>query len=106
MTNASQAQFGIVQGGVFEDLRDESARRTVAIGFEGYALGGLSVGEPIDEMYRIVERTAPQLPGDQPRYLMGVGTPQDLVESVARGVDLFDCVLPTRNAPQRTALHT
>ncbi len=97
VTNASQAQFGIVQGGVFEDLRDESARRTVAIGFEGYALGGLSVGEPIDEMYRIVERTAPQLPRDQPRYLMGVGTPQDLVESVACGVDLFDCVLPTRN---------
>jgi len=97
VTNASQAQFGIVQGGVFEDLRDESAKRTVAIGFEGYALGGLSVGEPIDEMYRIVERTAPQLPRDQPRYLMGVGTPQDLVESVARGVDLFDCVLPTRN---------
>jgi queuine tRNA-ribosyltransferase len=97
VTNAGQAQFGIVQGGVFEDLRDESAKRTVAIGFEGYALGGLSVGEPIDEMYRIVERTAPQLPRDQPRYLMGVGTPQDLVESVARGVDLFDCVLPTRN---------
>jgi queuine tRNA-ribosyltransferase len=97
VTNASQAQFGIVQGGVFEELRDESAKRTVAIGFEGYALGGLSVGEPIDEMYRIVERTAPQLPRDQPRYLMGVGTPQDLVESVARGVDLFDCVLPTRN---------
>ena len=97
VTNAGQAQFGIVQGGVFEDLRDESAKRTVAIGFEGYALGGLSVGEPIDEMYRIVERTAPQLPRDQPRYLMGVGTPEDLVESVARGVDLFDCVLPTRN---------
>jgi queuine tRNA-ribosyltransferase len=97
VTNAGQAQFGIVQGGVFEDLRDESAKRTVAIGFEGYALGGLSVGEPIDEMYRIVERAAPQLPRDQPRYLMGVGTPQDLVESVARGVDLFDCVLPTRN---------
>jgi queuine tRNA-ribosyltransferase len=97
VTNAGQAQFGIVQGGVFEDLRDESAKRTVAIGFEGYALGGFSVGEPIDEMYRIVERTAPQLPRDQPRYLMGVGTPQDLVESVARGVDLFDCVLPTRN---------
>jgi queuine tRNA-ribosyltransferase len=97
VTNARQAQFGIVQGGVFEDLRDESAKRTVAIGFEGYALGGLSVGEPIDEMYRIVERSAPRLPRDQPRYLMGVGTPQDLVESVARGVDLFDCVLPTRN---------
>jgi queuine tRNA-ribosyltransferase len=98
VSNTGQAQFGIVQGGVFEDLREESARRTVEIGFEGYALGGLSVGEPIDEMYRIVERTAPILPHGQPRYLMGVGTPQDLVESVARGIDLFDCVLPTRNA--------
>ena len=97
VTNGGQAQFGIVQGGLFEDLREESARRTVAIGFEGYALGGLSVGEPVDEMYSCVERTAPLLPRDQPRYLMGVGTPQDLVESVARGIDLFDCVLPTRN---------
>jgi queuine tRNA-ribosyltransferase len=97
VSNAGQAQFGIVQGGVFEDLRDESARRTVAIGFEGYAIGGLSVGEPPDDMYRIVERTAPLLPADQPRYLMGVGTPLDLVESIARGIDLFDCVLPTRN---------
>jgi queuine tRNA-ribosyltransferase len=98
VANTGQAQFGIVQGGLFEDLREESARRTVEIGFDGYALGGLSVGEPIDEMYRIVERTAPILPEDRPRYLMGVGTPQDLVESVARGIDLFDCVLPTRNA--------
>jgi queuine tRNA-ribosyltransferase len=98
VANADQAQFGIVQGGVFDDLRDESATRTMEIGFEGYALGGLSVGEPIDDMYRIVERTAPVLPQDRPRYLMGVGTPQDLVESVARGIDLFDCVLPTRNA--------
>ena len=97
VTNGGQAQFGIVQGGLFEDLREESARRTVAIGFEGYALGGLSVGEPVDEMYSCVERTAPLLPRHQPRYLMGVGTPQDLVESVARGIDLFDCVLPTRN---------
>jgi queuine tRNA-ribosyltransferase len=97
VTTAGQAQFGIVQGGLFEDLRDESAERTVAIGFEGYALGGLSVGEPADQMYRCVERTAPRLPRDQPRYLMGVGTPQDLVEAVARGIDLFDCVLPTRN---------
>ena len=98
VSNAGQAQFGIVQGGLIQDLRDESAARTVAIGFEGYALGGLSVGEPIEDMYRIVDRTTPLLPGDRPRYLMGVGTPQDLVEAVARGVDLFDCVLPTRNA--------
>ena len=98
VSNAGQAQFGIVQGGVFEELREESAVRTVAIGFDGYALGGLSVGEPPEDMYRIVGDTAPHLPEDQPRYLMGVGTPEDLVESVARGIDLFDCVLPTRNA--------
>jgi queuine tRNA-ribosyltransferase len=98
VSNAGQAQFGIVQGGVFQELRDESAARTVAIGFEGYALGGLSVGEPPADMYRIVGDTAPRLPENQPRYLMGVGTPEDLVESVARGIDLFDCVLPTRNA--------
>jgi queuine tRNA-ribosyltransferase len=93
-----QAQFGIVQGGVFQDLRDESAAATVAIGFEGYAIGGLSVGEPIDLMYSVVADTARRLPDDQPRYLMGAGTPQDLVECVARGIDMFDCVLPTRNA--------
>ncbi len=98
VTNPGQAQFGIVQGGVFPDLRTESAQRTVEIGFEGYAVGGLSVGEPTDQMYDIVEHTAPQLPADQPRYLMGAGTPADIVESVARGIDLFDCVLPTRNA--------
>jgi len=98
VSNAGQAQFGIVQGGVFQELRDESAGRTVAIGFEGYAIGGLSVGEPVADMYRIVGETAPRLPPGQPRYLMGVGTPEDLVESVARGIDLFDCVLPTRNA--------
>jgi queuine tRNA-ribosyltransferase len=97
-TNAGQAQFGIVQGGVYPELREESARETVAIGFEAYAIGGLAVGEPIDQMYEIVGLTAACLPEDRPRYLMGVGTPQDLVESVARGVDLFDCVLPTRNA--------
>ena len=93
-----QAQFGIVQGSVFPDLREESARETVAIGFEAYAIGGLSVGEPIDVMYEMVARTTPCLPVERPRYLMGTGTPADLVESVARGVDLFDCVLPTRNA--------
>jgi queuine tRNA-ribosyltransferase len=98
MTNAGQAQFGIVQGGVFPGLREDSARQTVALGFEAYAIGGLSVGEPVDVMYDLVGRTAPCLPSGLPRYLMGAGTPEDLVESVARGVDLFDCVLPTRNA--------
>ena len=98
VTNPGQAQFGIVQGGVHPDLREESARETVKIGFEGYAIGGLSVGEPADVMYDVVARTAPELPEDRPRYLMGVGTPSDIVEAVARGIDLFDCVLPTRNA--------
>jgi queuine tRNA-ribosyltransferase len=98
VTNAGQAQFGIVQGGVFPELREDSAGQTVAIGFEAYALGGLSVGEPADVMYDLVARTVPCLPASLPRYLMGAGTPEDLVESVARGVDLFDCVLPTRNA--------
>jgi queuine tRNA-ribosyltransferase len=98
MTNAGQAQFGIVQGGVCPDLREESAVGTVEVGFEGYAIGGLGVGEPTDLMYAMVERTTLHLPADRPRYLMGAGTPLDLVESVARGVDLFDCVLPTRNA--------
>jgi queuine tRNA-ribosyltransferase len=93
-----QAQFGIVQGGVSPDLRRESAEATVAIGFEGYAIGGLSVGEPVDLMYEVVGHTAPLLPDDRPRYLMGTGTPLDLVEAVARGIDLLDCVLPTRNA--------
>ena len=97
-TNPGQAQFGIVQGGVFQELRDESAAATVAIGFEGYAIGGLSVGEPVDLMYSIVGDTTRRLPEGQPRYLMGTGTPEDLVESVARGIDMFDCVLPTRNA--------
>ena len=98
VTNPGQAQFGIVQGSVFPELRAESARRTVALGFEGYAIGGLSVGEPIATMYDIVGQTAECLPVDRVRYLMGAGTPEDLVESVARGIDLFDCVLPTRNA--------
>jgi len=96
--NLGQAQFGIVQGGVFQDLRDQSADATIAIGFEGYAIGGLSVGEPIDLMYSVVSDTVRRLPEDQPRYLMGAGTPEDLVECVARGIDMFDCVLPTRNA--------
>jgi queuine tRNA-ribosyltransferase len=98
VSNPGQAQFGIVQGGVFQDLRDESADATVEIGFEGYAIGGMSVGEPIDLMYDIVGATVRRLPDGQPRYLMGAGTPEDLVECVARGIDLFDCVLPTRNA--------
>jgi queuine tRNA-ribosyltransferase len=93
-----QAQFGIVQGSTFKDLRDRSAALTVAIGFEGYAIGGLSVGEPTEAMYDVVEHTACQLPDSAPRYLMGTGTPVDVIESVRRGIDLFDCVLPTRNA--------
>ena len=97
-TNPGQAQFGIVQGGTDPALRTMSVQRTVEIGFEGYAIGGLSVGEPVDLMYDIVAHTAPQLPAQQPRYLMGTGMPDDLVECVARGVDMFDCVLPTRNA--------
>jgi queuine tRNA-ribosyltransferase len=87
-----------VQGGVDKVLRRESAEEVVDLGFEGYALGGLSVGEPKAEMYDVAEYTADLLPGDRPRYLMGVGTPADLVECVARGIDMFDCVLPTRNA--------
>ncbi len=98
VSNPAQAQFGIVQGGVYQDLRNDSADQTVAIGFEGYAIGGLSVGEPIEQMYSIVEETAARLPERQPRYLMGAGTPEDLVECVARGIDMFDCVMPTRNA--------
>jgi queuine tRNA-ribosyltransferase len=98
ITNPAQAQFGIVQGGIDPTLRTESVQATVEIGFEGYAIGGLSVGEPTDVMYDLVAHTAPQLPAGQPRYLMGTGMPDDLVECVARGVDMFDCVLPTRNA--------
>jgi queuine tRNA-ribosyltransferase len=98
ITNDAQAQFGIIQGGTWPDLRRESVQRTVEIGFEAYAIGGLSVGEPVDVMYDVVGQTAPLLPDDKPRYLMGTGMPDDLIECVARGVDLFDCVLPTRNA--------
>jgi queuine tRNA-ribosyltransferase len=97
-TNSGQAQFGIVQGGVFTDLRAESADQLIAMDFDGYAIGGLSVGEPNHLMYEVVGATAPRLPAAKPRYLMGVGTPADLIENVSRGVDLFDCVLPTRNA--------
>jgi queuine tRNA-ribosyltransferase len=98
VTNPGQAQFGIIQGGTDPGLRTESVQATVAIGFEAYAIGGLSVGEPVDIMYEVVGHTAPQLPADRPRYLMGTGLPDDLVECVARGIDMFDCVLPTRNA--------
>jgi len=92
------ALFGIVQGGMYEDLRDESLRELTGIGFDGYAIGGLSVGEPKPDMLRILRHTAPQLPADHPRYLMGVGTPADIVAAVSAGIDMFDCVLPTRNA--------
>jgi len=97
LTNPGQAQFGIVQGGVHSTLREESAVETVGIGFDAYAIGGLGVGEPPPVMYDLVSQTARLLPVDRPRYLMGAGTPEDLVEAVARGVDMFDCVLPTRN---------
>jgi queuine tRNA-ribosyltransferase len=91
------ALFGIVQGGDDASLRRQSARELVGIGFDGYAVGGLAVGEPQDVMLRIVEETTAELPADRPRYLMGVGTPDDLLQAVARGIDMFDCVLPTRN---------
>ena len=92
------ALFGIVQGGMYEHLREISLTGLRQIGFDGYAIGGLSVGEPKPDMRRILKHLAPQLPPDRPRYLMGVGTPEDLVEAVRRGMDMFDCVMPTRNA--------
>jgi queuine tRNA-ribosyltransferase len=92
-----QALFGIVQGASHLELRRESLARTVEIGFDGYAIGGLSVGEEKPVMLEVIEDIAPRMPADKPRYLMGVGTPEDLIEAVARGVDMFDCVLPTRN---------
>jgi queuine tRNA-ribosyltransferase len=97
-TRADQALFGIVQGGVFLDLREESARQISALDFPGHGIGGLSVGEPKEDMLRVLEHLDPLLPPHKPRYLMGVGTPEDLIEGVSRGVDMFDCVLPTRNA--------
>ena len=90
--------FGIVQGGMYDELRQVSAQGLIDIGFDGYAIGGLSVGEPMDERNQVLEATTPHLPTDKPRYLMGVGKPEDIVESVKRGVDMFDCVIPTRNA--------
>jgi queuine tRNA-ribosyltransferase len=92
------ALFGIVQGGMYEHLRKESISELVDIGFDGYAIGGLSVGEPKQEMLRILDTIHAEMPIDKPRYLMGVGTPEDLVEAVRRGIDMFDCVMPTRNA--------
>ncbi len=96
--NNPNALFGIVQGGMYEHLRNQSFAGLSQIGFDGYAIGGLSVGEPKADMQRILKHTAPLLPADKPRYLMGVGTPADIVHAVAQGIDMFDCVLPTRNA--------
>ncbi len=96
--DSPSALFGIVQGSMFLDQRDQSLEALVEMGFDGYAIGGLSVGEPKDEMFKVMGYTAPKLPTEQPRYVMGVGKPEDLVEGVRRGVDMFDCVMPTRNA--------
>ena len=96
--DSQSALFGIIQGGMYEDLRDESLSGLKQIGFDGYAIGGLSVGEPAAEMYKIIKHLAPAMPSDAPRYLMGVGTPENLVTAVHYGIDMFDCVLPTRNA--------
>lgn len=101
-SSASSLLFGIVQGGVHADLRSQSAQELVDIGFEGYAIGGLAVGEPEEMMYQAIEYAVPHLPQDAPRYLMGVGTPDQLLEAVKRGVDMFDCVMPTRNARHGT----
>lgn len=92
------ALFAIVQGGMYDDLREESANTLTDIGFDGYAIGGLSVGEPADERNKVLDTCVPHLPENKPRYLMGVGKPQDLIEGVKRGIDMFDCVIPTRNA--------
>jgi queuine tRNA-ribosyltransferase len=99
-----QVQFGIVQGGAFEDLRKQSARELVELGFPGYSIGGLSVGEPKPIMYEVLDYTAPCLPKEKPRYLMGVGSPDCLLEGIARGIDMFDCVLPTRIARNGTVM--
>ena len=99
-----QALFGIVQGGMYKDLREQSAKEITAIDLPGYAIGGLSVGEPKDMMYEVLDYTVPLLPEDKPRYLMGVGSPDDLLEGVLRGIDTFDCVLPTRIARNGTAM--
>jgi queuine tRNA-ribosyltransferase len=98
-----QQLFGIVQGSMYKDLREQSAKELVNIGFEGYAIGGLSVGEPEQQMFDVLDWTVPHLPEDKPHYLMGVGTPKQIVEAVARGVDMFDCVIPTRLARHGSA---
>lgn len=99
-----QALFGIIQGSVFKDLRRESARQITSLGFPGYAVGGLSVGEPKDIMYEMLEEVVPLMPADKPRYLMGVGSPDSIIEGVIRGIDMFDCVLQTRIARNGTAM--
>ncbi len=104
--NHWQALFGIVQGSVYEDLRKESALKTVELDMDGYSIGGLSVGEPSQEMYAMTEIVTELLPENKPRYLMGVGTPENIIESVDRGVDMFDCVMPTRNARNGTLFTT
>jgi queuine tRNA-ribosyltransferase len=96
--NVQQQLFGIVQGGVYKDLREQSVQQLIEMGFDGYAIGGLSVGEPKSTMFEILEHTVPYLPDNAPHYLMGVGTPKDIVRGVAFGIDMFDCVMPTRNA--------
>ncbi len=98
-----QSLFGIVQGGMHPNLRERSAKELVALNFDGYAIGGLSVGEPAEMMYEMIDETEPFLPTDKPRYLMGVGTPSNIVQAVKRGIDMFDCVMPTRNARNGTA---
>jgi queuine tRNA-ribosyltransferase len=100
----NQALFGIVQGGMYKDLREQSAKELIALDFPGYSIGGLSVGEPKELMYEVLDYTAPLLPKDKPRYLMGVGSPDALIEGVIRGIDMFDCVLPTRIARNGTAM--
>ncbi len=100
--NHGQALFGIVQGGMYADLRLESLQRLLEIGFDGIAIGGLSVGEPKEEMLRMLDALAPELPDGLPHYVMGVGTPEDLIEGIDRGIDMFDCVMPTRNARNGT----
>ncbi|MBL7049220.1 MAG: tRNA guanosine(34) transglycosylase Tgt [Nitrospira sp.] len=100
--NDGQALFGIVQGGMYKDLRQQSAEELIAMNFEGYALGGLSVGEPKDQMYEMINHSTPLLPVEKPRYLMGIGDLNDVLEAVAAGIDMFDCVMPTRNARNGT----
>jgi len=99
----SQHHFGIVQGSIYADLREQSAKELVALDFDGYAIGGVSVGEPEEEMFRAIENAIPFLPAGKPRYAMGLGTPPQILEMISRGVDMFDCVMPTRIARHGTA---